>query len=58
MVQPSFERIVSRDEYFVKVYNNEQVLSVHALIVFKIFCCLVEKKIKLKVLAFSFEIIY
>jgi hypothetical protein len=25
--------IVSREEYFLKAYNNKQVLSVHALIV-------------------------
>ncbi len=35
-----------------KVYNNKWALSVHALI----FCCLVDEKIKLKVLACSFEI--
>ncbi len=39
---------------FWKVYNNKQVLSVHAMIDY--FCFLVEEKIKLKVLACSFEI--
>ncbi len=58
MVQPSFEGIVSRDEYFLKVYSNEQVLPVHALIVFKNFCCLVDEKIRPKVLACSSEITY
>jgi hypothetical protein len=30
--------IVSRDEYFLKAYNNKKVLSVHALIqVFQFF---------------------
>jgi hypothetical protein len=42
---------------FLKVYNNKEVLSVHPLIgSFIIFCCLVDEKIKLKVLACSFEI--
>ncbi len=39
---------MSRDEYFF----------VHALIAFTIFCFLVDEKIKLKVLACSFEITY
>jgi hypothetical protein len=34
---------------FFEGYNCKQVLSVHALMVFKIFCFLVDKKIKLKV---------
>jgi hypothetical protein len=38
---------------FLKAYN-EKVLSIHALTVFTIFCCLV----KLKVLASFFEITY
>jgi hypothetical protein len=37
---------------FLKAFNNEKVLSVHALIVFTIFCHL--EKIRLKVLAGSF----
>ena len=40
----------------LKAYNNKWVLSVHALIVFTIFCSLVDEKIKIKVLACSFEI--
>jgi hypothetical protein len=38
-------------------YNIKLVLSVHALVVFTIFCLLVDEKIKLKALACSFEII-
>jgi hypothetical protein len=42
---------------FLKVYDKK-VLSVHALIVFKIFCFVFDVKIKLKVLASSCEITY
>jgi hypothetical protein len=42
---------------FLKVYNNKQVLSIHTMIIFLQFC-LVDEKIKLKVLACSFEINY
>ncbi len=42
--------------FCLKAYNNKQVLSVHALILFKIFSFLVDEKIKLKVLSISFEI--
>jgi hypothetical protein len=38
--------------------NNKQMLYVHVLIVFTIFCFLADKKIKLEVLACSFEITY
>jgi hypothetical protein len=41
----TFKVIVSRDECFFKVCNN--ILSVHALIVFKMFCFLVDEKIKM-----------
>jgi hypothetical protein len=41
--------IVSRDEHFLKVFKNELVLSVHAPIIFKIFCILADETIKLKV---------
>jgi hypothetical protein len=44
---------VSRDEYLLKVYTNKKVLSVHAL---QYFCCLVDEKIKFKVLACAFEL--
>ncbi len=57
LVIAEVKRIVSRDEYFFKAYNNKQVLSVHALLVFQIFSFLVDVKIKLKILACSFEII-
>jgi hypothetical protein len=30
---------------FLKVYKDKEVLSVHALIVFTTFCCLVDEKI-------------
>ncbi len=43
---------------FLKAYNKKLVLSVHALMVFTIFCFLVDKKNELKVLAFFFEITY
>jgi hypothetical protein len=33
---------------FVKTYNNKEVLSVHALLFFTIFCFLVDEKIKLQ----------
>jgi hypothetical protein len=36
---------------FLKAFNNKYVLSVHALIVFTIFCSLVDEKINLKFLA-------
>ncbi len=39
----NFKVIVSRDECFLKVCNN--IHSVHALIVFKMFCFLVDEKI-------------
>jgi hypothetical protein len=39
----SIKKIVSRDDYFVKVYNNKQELSVHALIVFRFFCFSLKK---------------
>jgi hypothetical protein len=48
--------LISRDEYFLKAYNNKLVLSVHALAVFTFFCLLVDEKIKLKVVACFFEI--
>jgi hypothetical protein len=39
--------IVSRDEYCLKAYNNNnKVLSEHASMVFTIFCFLVDEKIK------------
>jgi hypothetical protein len=38
-----FKGILSRDEYFLG-YNYKQVLSVRALIVFTIFCFLVDEK--------------
>jgi hypothetical protein len=40
---------------FLKAYNIKKVLSVHALIGFTVFGVLVDEKIKLKVLACSFE---
>ncbi len=42
---------------FLKAYNNKQVLSVHALIVFTIFCFFVDEKIKLKVLLASLKLL-
>jgi hypothetical protein len=48
---------VSQDKYFFKAYNYKKVLPVHALIVFTVFGFLVDEKIKLKVLASSFEIL-
>jgi hypothetical protein len=52
----AFKGIVSRGEYFIlKAYNKKYLLSVHALKVFKNFCCLVNGKIKLKVSASSFQ---
>ncbi len=36
---------MSQDDYFLKAYNNKYVLSVHALIVFTIFCFLDDEKI-------------
>ncbi len=54
--------IVPRDEYFFKAYNNTVnryfLYSIHALIVFTIIYFLVNEKIKLKVLACSFEVTY
>ena len=41
---------------FLKAYYDKYVLSVHALIVFTIYCPYLTEKIKLKVLACSFEI--
>jgi hypothetical protein len=41
-----------------EAYYNKLVLSVHALMVLTIFCFLVDEKMKLKVLACSFEITY
>jgi hypothetical protein len=58
MMKGKFKRIVSKDEYFSKADNNEQVFSVHALIVFTIFCFLVDEKLELKGLACFFEITY
>jgi hypothetical protein len=48
---------VSRDKYpnFLKVLKIKYVLSVHAVIVLKILCCLVMEKIKDKVLACFYE---
>ncbi len=40
---------------FLKAYNNKYLLSVHALMVFTIFCFIVDEKIKFKVLACFFE---
>ncbi len=52
------KRIVSRDEYFfLKDYNNQQVLSVHVLRVFTCVFFLVDEKIQLRFLACSFEVI-
>jgi hypothetical protein len=48
--------IMSRDDYFLKVCNNKKAFSVHVLIVFTIICFVVDEKLKLKVLACSFEI--
>jgi hypothetical protein len=45
-------------KFFFKAYYNKLVLSVHALVVLTIFCFLVDEKMKLKVLACSFEITY
>jgi hypothetical protein len=42
----------------MNILFNKQVLSEHALIVFTIFCFLVDEKIKFKVLACSFEITF
>ncbi len=42
----------------LKAYNNKLVLCVQVLIFLTIFCFLVEERIKLKVLACSFEITY
>jgi hypothetical protein len=36
--------IVSRDEYFYMAFNYKQVLSVHALMVFTMFCSLDDEK--------------
>jgi hypothetical protein len=36
----AFEGILSRDEYFLKVYDKKRILSVQALIVFTIFLLL------------------
>jgi hypothetical protein len=38
---PLLHGIVSRDEYFLKAYDNKFVITVHELIVFTIFCFLV-----------------
>jgi hypothetical protein len=43
---------------FLKPYKKYMVLSLHALIVFITICFLVDIKIKLEVLACSFEITY
>ncbi len=51
-VEEQVKGIVSREEYFLKAYYNKQALSVHALMFFTVFCFLVDKKIKLKVLAY------
>jgi hypothetical protein len=52
--------IVSRDEYkgLYNTCNIKQMVSVHVLMVFTIFCFLVDEIIELKVLACSFEITY
>jgi hypothetical protein len=42
--------------FFGRLRIKKQILSVHALMFFTIFCFLVDEKIK--VLAFSFEIAY
>jgi hypothetical protein len=47
--------VMSRGEYFFKVYNIKKVLFVYALMVFKIFCYFFVGKIEVKVLACSFE---
>ncbi len=52
---PNIKGIVKRDEFIFKPYDNRKV---HALIVFTLFGFLVDDKIKLKVLACSFEITY
>ncbi len=43
---------------FLTAYTIKEVLSVDALLVFTTFCFLVDEKIKLQVLAYTFEIIY
>jgi hypothetical protein len=43
---------------FLKAYNNKLALSVHELTVFTMCCFLDDEKIKLKVLACSFDITY
>ncbi len=40
------KRIVSRDEYFLKICRNKQGLSAHALLVFTIFCFLVDERLR------------
>jgi hypothetical protein len=44
----AYKGILSRDEYFLKAYNNKYVLSVHARKVLQFFCVLVHEKINLK----------
>jgi hypothetical protein len=43
---PAVKGTVSRDEYFLEAYNNNKLLSVHALIVFIIFLFFVDEKMK------------
>jgi hypothetical protein len=49
-----FKGIVSQDEYFF----GRLLIVNRSLMVFTIFCFLVDEKSKLKVLAYSFEITY
>jgi hypothetical protein len=38
----NFKGIVSRNKYFFNACNNQKVLSIHVLIVFRLFCFLVK----------------
>jgi hypothetical protein len=52
--------IVSRDEYFLKAYDNKYCMGTFCTCTdrFTIFCFLVDEKIQLKFLACSFESTY
>ncbi len=57
MTERQLQGLCQQMNIFLRDYNNKLELSVHALVVFTIFCFLVDEK-KLKVLACFFEITY
>ena len=56
MTERKLQGLCHEMNIFLRDYNNKLVISVHALVVFTLFCFLVDEKNKLKVLACFFEI--